>query len=130
MRCRFAPILLLSIFSLSACAADDAIGRPITATDGAELFAMRALGSQAGCVTCHSLTPDHVIVGPSLAEVAVRAGSRVSGLDAEAYLHQAITTPDAYVVDGFESGKMPAVLGEILSEQQIDALVDYLMGAQ
>lgn len=129
MKSKLAAIVLCSMFSLPACGGGDAIGRPITATDGAELFALRALGSQAGCVTCHSLTPDYVIVGPSLAGVADRAESRVAGLDAAGYLRQSIVTPDAYVVDGFESGKMPSILGEILSPQQIDALVDYLLGA-
>jgi cytochrome c551/c552 len=121
----FAVLFAASL--LGSCAADDPVGRPVTATDGQELFSLRALGSQAGCVTCHSLTPDHIIVGPSLAGLAERAGGRVGHLDARAYVNESITSPDAYVVDGFESGKMPPILAEVLSPQQIDALIDYLL---
>jgi mono/diheme cytochrome c family protein len=95
--------------------------------DGEVLFASTVLEGQAGCVTCHSLSPGQVIVGPSLANIGADAGTRVEGLTAEAYLEQSIVDPSAYVVDGFDDGQMPSVWGDVLSDAQIGALVDYLL---
>ena len=94
---------------------------------GEELFNQTTIGSLPGCVTCHSLTPDKVLVGPSLAGVASRAGSRVSGESAEEYLHQSIVNANAFVVDGFSEGVMPAGFGDELSDQQLSDLVAYLL---
>lgn len=77
-------------------------------------------------MTCHSLTPDHVLVGPSLAGMSERAGERVSGLTATEYLRQSIVTPTAHVVGTFDGDKMPDTYADILSDVQIDALVSYL----
>jgi mono/diheme cytochrome c family protein len=95
--------------------------------DGEVLFASTVLEGQAGCVTCHSLSPGQVIVGPSLANIGADAGTRVEGLTAEAYVEQSIVDPSAYVVDGFDDGQMPSVWGDVLSDAQIRALVDYLL---
>jgi cytochrome c551/c552 len=95
--------------------------------DGEVLFASTVLEGQAGCVTCHSLSPGQVIVGPSLANIGADAGTRVEGLTAEAYLEQSIVDPSAFVVDGFDDGQMPSVWGDVLSDAQIGALVDYLL---
>jgi mono/diheme cytochrome c family protein len=97
------------------------------AARGEELFKQTLIGSQPGCVTCHSLEPDQVLVGPSMAGVADRAGSRVSGQSAESYLRESISRPDAYTVDGFAAGVMPAALADELSNQQVDDLVAYLL---
>ena len=97
------------------------------ASSGEELFNQTVIGSQAGCVTCHSLEPDRVLVGPSLAGVAARAGSRVSGQSDETYLRESIKNADAFTVDGFTAGVMPAALGDDLSEQQLADLVAYLL---
>jgi nitric oxide reductase subunit C len=98
-----------------------------SASAGEELFNKTAIGSQPGCVTCHSLEPDKVLVGPSLAGVATGAGSRVSGQSADEYLRESIQNTNAYTVDGFAAGVMPAGLADELSEQQVADLVAYLM---
>jgi sulfur-oxidizing protein SoxX len=94
---------------------------------GEDLFNQTVIGSQPGCVTCHSLTPDKVLVGPSLAGIADRAGSRVSGQLAEQYLRESIANVNAFVVDGFPEGVMPAGLADELSDQQLADLVAYLL---
>ena len=94
---------------------------------GKELFAQAVVGTESGCITCHSLTPDEVIVGPSMAGIGSRAGSRVPGLSAEEYLRESILDPNAYLVEGFDPDTMPQVWGDILSEEQIDSLIAYLM---
>lgn len=95
--------------------------------DGEALFSSTVLEGQAGCVTCHSLSPGQVIVGPSLANIGSEAATRVEGSSAEEYIERSIVDPSAYVVDGFEDGQMPSVWGDVLSDAQIGALVDYLL---
>jgi mono/diheme cytochrome c family protein len=80
------------------------------------------------CGSCHSFSPDTVIVGPSLAGVASRADSRVAGQDARIYLLTSILRPDDYLVEGFQN-LMPATFGKKLTGEEIDALVAYLLAA-
>ena len=79
------------------------------------------------CSTCHSLTPDQVIVGPSLAGVATRAETREEGFTPQEYIYQSITNPSAYVVQGFQDGIMPKTFAATLSPQQLADLIAYLM---
>ncbi len=92
---------------------------------GKELFNQNPLGSNAGCVTCHSTEPGVQLVGPSLAGIGTTAAERVPGMSAEEYIRQSITDPAAYTVEGFPEGLMPAFTD--LSPEQLDALVAYLM---
>lgn len=78
------------------------------------------------CGACHSVSPDTVLVGPSLAGIGRRAASRVDGLDARAYLYTSIMRPGDYLVDGFQD-LMPSTLAKSLSGEDIDAVVAYLM---
>ena len=78
------------------------------------------------CSTCHSVEPNVVIVGPSLFGIGDRAGSRIPGLDAEAYIRQSIIDPGAYVVEGFPDA-MARNLGEVLNSQQISEIITYLL---
>ncbi|MEE8045703.1 MAG: c-type cytochrome, partial [Dehalococcoidia bacterium] len=66
------------------------------ATAGQELFTGNSIRA---CSGCHSTGSDK-IVGPGLAGVYDRAGSRTS-LGAEAYLEESIRTPGAFVVPDF-----------------------------
>ena len=94
---------------------------------GAELFNERVVGSNPGCVTCHALDEDVVLVGPSLAGLTNRAGTRVPGTAADDYVRQSILEPDAHIVAGFESGQMPGGWEELLTAEQVDSLVDLLL---
>ena len=78
------------------------------------------------CSSCHSTLPDIVIVGPSLSKISEKAASRVEGLQAEDYLRQSILDPGAYTVAGYND-VMPRNLGQVLDNEQIDALIAYLM---
>jgi cytochrome c551/c552 len=131
---RFAFIVLLVlVLSLVACGGESAPeggeggAGAADATDGETLFAQQLIGTQAGCVTCHSLEPDVVVVGPSLAKIGAEAGSRVSGVSAEEYLRQSILEPDAYTAEGFAAGLMPKALADELSEEQVGDLVAYML---
>ena len=97
--------------------------RNIDAELGLELFE----SSQAGCTVCHSVDPGVELVGPNLSGVALVAGERVSGLDAEGYIRESILDPSAYVVEGFPDGQMLDIYEGTLTSDEIDALVAYLM---
>ncbi len=94
---------------------------------GESLYYETSVGTNAGCRLCHSLDPGVTLVGPSFAGIAARAATRVPGLSAEEYLRQSILEPNAYVVPGFPTGQMVQNLGDILSEEQVDDLVAFLL---
>jgi mono/diheme cytochrome c family protein len=88
----------------------------------------QAVFVQAGCVACHTITGiSSATVGPVLDGLAERAATRVSGLTAEEYIHESIVNPGAYVVEGFADGVMPQNFAEILTEEQINDLIAFLM---
>ena len=79
------------------------------------------------CSRCHDLAAGSVLVGPSMAGVAGRAGERVPGLDAEAYIRQSIMDPKAYTVEGFTEGLMPEDISTQLGQENLDAVVAFLL---
>ena len=94
---------------------------------GRSLYLENTLGANTGCRLCHSLDPGMVLVGPSFDGVASRALTRVPGLTAEEYLRESIVNPDAYVVEGFPKGQMFSNYAEVLSDEDIDNLVAFLL---
>jgi mono/diheme cytochrome c family protein len=81
---------------------------------------------QANCSSCHSATKDAVLVGPSMVGIAARAGTRVKGLDAYDYLKESILEPDAFVNKDFPN-VMPQTFGNALSDEQLEAVIQYLL---
>jgi cytochrome c oxidase subunit 2 len=92
-------------------------GGDAESTDGRELFASAA--TPTACGSCHTLADAQATgtTGPNLDEV-------LPGQD-EAAIRQSITDPEAQISEGFSGGLMPNY-GESLSEEQVDALVEYL----
>jgi sulfur-oxidizing protein SoxX len=70
--------------------------------------------------------PDTVIIGPSLAGIATRAGTRVEGQSAQEYIQNSIRRPDDYVVEGFKD-VMITNLSMELTDEEMNALVAFLM---
>jgi mono/diheme cytochrome c family protein len=93
------------------------------ATSGEQIFVA------AGCGSCHTLAKagTNGTIGPSLDDLATAAGEREPGTSPEEYVRQSLLDPDAFTVDGFQSGVMPSVEGR-LDDRQVQALVDYLLG--
>ncbi len=131
-------VLVLAALTLAACggkeaaeegAAGGAPAEEVAVTGdparGEALFKAPAVAGQAGCTSCHSLEPDVTLVGPSLAGIGSRAAERVPGMSAAEYLKQSLLEPNAYVVEGFPQGVMPAYNG--LSEQELQDLIAYLL---
>lgn len=89
----------------------------------------RQVFTNAGCNACHVLADAKAVgvVGPTLEGIGTAAANREPGKSAEEYLHQSIVKPNEFVVEGFPANVMPQDYGQRLSEQDIDALVKYLV---
>ena len=102
--------------------------RPIEG-EGAETIIL-----DAGCSACHTigeLGEGHK-VGPDLSNIGAVASNRVAGLSAEAYLHQSILDPHAFIVPECPGGPclpnvMPNDYANRLTPAQVDALVTFLL---
>jgi mono/diheme cytochrome c family protein len=79
-----------------------------------------------GCGSCHTLTAAKATgkIGPDLDNLPTDA--KKAGKPLEAYVHESIVDPNAYVVPGFTAGVMPQTYAQ-LPKDQLDALVQYLV---
>ena len=91
----------------------------------------KAIFTEFGCNACHTLADADATasVGPSLDDLSANAPDRRPGTEAEAYVEESILDPRAFVVGGFPGNVMPTDFGDQLSPEEIDALVEYLLGA-
>ena len=125
---RHTLFLLLLVALVSGCGGESSPPetQPVQGPDtfGQELFEERVVGANPGCVTCHSLLNGVTIVGPSLHTVE----SPVPGMTEADYVREAIVNPDAYIAEGFSAGQMNAGWDELLSDEQIESLVEFLLG--
>ena len=124
VKTQYAVLLMLLIaFAtiLGACSTRGPAPNDLTEqeTRGMRLFT-------ANCASCHTTSGDSVIVGPPLAGIANRAAERVPGQSAPDYLRISIVEPDAYINEGFND-LMPKTFGSIFTEEEIEALVAFLM---
>jgi nitric oxide reductase subunit C len=103
---------------------------------GKALFNQATLGKDKlpGCASCHSIQPDKVIVGPSLAGIASDANGATSeeGYEGKAkdpvgWLREDIVNPDIDVAQGFPAHVMPQNFGTELTDKQINDLIAYLL---
>lgn len=82
-----------------------------------------------GCAACHvidSLDGARGAVGPPLTRLGKFASERKEGQSAEDYIRESIENPNAYVVDGYPAGLMPANLKGNMSAEEYKDLVAYL----
>jgi cytochrome c oxidase subunit II len=82
--------------------------------------------TSSGCGSCHTFRPagSTGAIGPDLDNLA--ADAKKAGVPLEEYVKQSIVDPDAYVVPGYQKGVMPTNYGDTLSDQAVQALVQYL----
>ena len=110
---------------LAACGGGQAVGDPAI---GEDIFGTR-LEDEPGrhaCRECHSFG-DASPFAPSVQVIKDNAGQRVEGMSAEEYLRESIVDPSAYVAEGEFDNLMPKVYGEILTEEEIDHLIAFLL---
>ena len=123
-------LLLISTFVSGCIGIEQTVEAPTSLipadATGEQLYNMPILGTQVGCVTCHSLD-DTTVLGPSLQGIGSSAQGRVPGMSAEEYIRQSILEPDAFIIEGSTPNLMPPHYVDALTEMQIDALVTYLM---
>lgn len=87
------------------------------------------------CVACHMIpgVPNAFgQVGPNLAGIGVDGATRIPGYSAEQYIHESIVNPNAFIAPKcpFGScvpGAMLANIDQILSADEIQSIVDYLL---
>jgi mono/diheme cytochrome c family protein len=123
VRKTFLFILGLTLL-LAACAPN-----PDSASSGRPtLTEQEALGQRLftqNCASCHAITPDTRVVGPSLYNIGETAAERVPGMDALLYIEISIIDPSDYVNEGYQD-LMPSTFGTTLTGAELDALVAYL----
>ncbi|HNB51141.1 MAG TPA: cytochrome c [Anaerolineales bacterium] len=121
----FSPFLLVSLSLLLLAACNSSPATPV----GPTLTPLEARGQEVfnlNCATCHSTSPDTVIVGPSLAGVASRAGSRIEGMDAKTYIQTSVLKPNSFLVPGYQDSMIPDIAKQLTGED-FDAVVAYLL---
>jgi cytochrome c oxidase subunit II len=81
----------------------------------------------AGCGACHAFKPagTDAEVGPSLDAMKPEGGTQL-----EAFIRESIVDPNAVVADGYQPDVMPSTFGKSLTDEQLDALVQYLVDGQ
>ncbi|NIS81355.1 MAG: c-type cytochrome [Anaerolineales bacterium] len=132
MNWRHALFLALLSMTLLGCSRAVQAGDP---DRGSVLYNQQTLGDSApGCVTCHSLAPGEVKVGPSHAGIVVQAEEVIQRPDyhgearlPEDFLRESITNPDLYIEQGFQAGIMYPNYAQKLSGEDIEDLVAFLM---
>ncbi len=127
MKKLYISIVLIAALSLLLAACGGGGDPKVQA--GKDLFNQSTIGANAGCVTCHSLDKDVVIVGPSFYGVGTSAANMVPGMSAEQYIRQSIEDPNAFITPGFEDKKdvMPKDWKTVLTPEQEDDLVAFLL---
>ena len=90
---------------------------------------------RTGCNSCHVTTGlpevDAAMLGPDQTNLGAIAGIRREGYTAEEYLREAILEPSAFIVEECPLGQclqvMPENYGDLLTEEEVDAIVAYLL---
>lgn len=115
-----APVRVVDQSAYEKYLADEAAAGPADESSGEAVF------TTAGCGGCHAFAPagSDAQVGPSLDAVDPR------GRPLDEFLRESIEDPNAVLAPGYQPGVMPNTFGTSLSEEQLDALVQYLVEGQ
>jgi cytochrome c oxidase subunit II len=86
-----------------------------------------AIFTSAGCGGCHTFQPagTDAQVGPDLDALEPPAGTSM-----EDFIRESITDPNAFIAPGYQGDVMPGTFDKTLSQEQLDALVQYLADGQ
>ena len=96
---------------------------------GEDLFDTQVEGApdSVKCSTCHSLDGKDSPDGPTLAGISAVAADRVDGMTDVDYLRQSIVDPYEFTIDGEWRFAMPYRYSDLLSEDEIDNLIAFLL---
>ncbi|MBZ0309768.1 MAG: cytochrome c [Anaerolineae bacterium] len=120
-------VYLFLILWLAACGGEEEKSKPAPTPDLSTAEGRGEVLFVTHCATCHAAKGDRKIVGPSLAGIATRSGERVPGESAEDYIYTSILHPDDYLVEGFAEGSMKQDFASVLTTENVDDLIAYLM---
>jgi hypothetical protein len=86
-------------------------------------------GEIAPCASCHPIVEGEnaKIMGNNLYDIGNRADKIVTGQGAEEYLRRSIVDPDSFLAANFQEGIMPRDYSKVLTNQQIEDLVAFLL---
>lgn len=123
----FVLVLVIGWDQLTGADADDAVAGPPTTLAPVGPPSGEQLAQVAGCTACHS-TDGSELVGPTWLGIAgterpIEGGGTV--LANREYLDQSIVDPAVLIVAGFPD-VMPKTFGDTLSDDEINALIDYI----
>ena len=127
-----AVCFLFGVMALAACGAPAPAGNP---DNGKKIYygdvvVQGARGELMPCIRCHPVNPGekpNYPVGVNMNKIALRAGTTAKDRTAEEYLRESILNPDAFLAGNFQDGLMSREWGKVLSPQQVEDLVAYLM---
>jgi cytochrome c551/c552 len=126
--CLCVCVVLFSVFAINRSVVNGQGRSPSMEIESSSLPASgEEIFKTAGCSACHSLDADEVLVGPTLSGIGQRAELVVPGMSADEYIRTSILDPGAHVVDGFNGSIMPGNYSQVLSETQLQALVEFLL---
>src|SRR4051794_22814273 len=80
-----------------------------------------------GCASCHTLSAANATgkIGPDLDNLVSYAKKANQPL--EAFVHESIVDPNAYIAPGYQKNIMPGNFGQSLTKSQLDAVVGFLV---
>ena len=118
--------LVAGLMAISACGStsapqgDPALGEEIYLSSQEDDPYNRA------CAGCHRLDSFETI-GPAFEGLGERSALRVEGMGAYEYLRESIVDPEAFLVEGFTKFPMPTFYGDILTEEDINNLIAFML---
>jgi cytochrome c oxidase subunit 2 len=97
-----------------------------TATSTSPSAAGLSVFNANGCSSCHTLTAANATgtIGPDLDKLVASAQQAKQPL--EAFIHESIVNPNAYIAPGYPKSVMPETFGQSLTKTQLAALVQFL----
>ena len=97
-----------------------------TGTSGSDADSGESVFTTAGCGGCHTFTPAGTDAqgGPSLHEI------HPPGADLAEYVLDSLIDPNKNIAPGYQPSVMPETYESTLSDDQLDALVQYLVEGQ
>ena len=123
-------VLCATLIGLTACAAGV---QPGNVARGKQLFntpVQSVRGPLPTCAKCHAIVEgqkSETGLGTNFHDIGSRAAKEVPGQSAEAYLRTSIIDPDAHLAGGFQDGLMSRDYKKLLTAQQIEDLVAYML---
>lgn len=128
---KLAAVFVLMGLALAACSAS--APEAGDAERGKALFnapVMSERGEIEPCGACHAIVAgqkSRTGLGTNFHDIGARAGNMVKGQSAEQYLRTSIVDPDAHLAGNFQDGLMSREYGKLLTSQQIEDLVAYML---